>query len=116
MNRSVLVVDDDPFIVDALAELLRDEGCKVNVASNGLQALASLRELCVDVILLDLMMPIMDGWEFSRERRRLELCPTARLVVLTAAADPAAKAAQAGADAFLPKPYSADQLLRSIDF
>src|SRR5436309_3003240 len=111
MMREVLVVDDDPFIVEALAGLLRDEGYLVSTASNGLEALERLRARCADVILLDLMMPIMDGWEFSAERLRLGLCPAARLVVLTAAVDAATKAGQVGADSFLPKPYSADQLL-----
>ena len=63
MNREVLVVDDDPFIVEALAELLRDEGYSVRTASNGLEALQALEQRCADVLLLDLMMPIMDGFE-----------------------------------------------------
>jgi CheY-like chemotaxis protein len=56
----------------------------------------------------------MDGWEFARERQRLSLCPEARLVVLTAAADPAGKAAQVGATSYLAKPYSADDLLEIV--
>jgi len=107
----ILVVDDDAFILEALAELLRDEGYAVRTATNGREALGALDEACPQVILLDLMMPIMDGWEFARERDRLSLCPQAKLVVLTAAADPAGKAAQVGADSFLSKPYSADDLL-----
>ncbi len=114
MARSVLVVDDDPFIVEALAELLHDEGFAVRTAYNGREALEALRASCPDVILLDLMMPIMDGWEFARERHRLNLCPNARIVVLTAAADPAAKAAQVGAAQFIAKPYSADELLEAV--
>ncbi len=92
MNRSVLIVDDDAFIVEALSELLRDEGLHVRTATNGRLGLEALERECVDVILLDLMMPVMDGWEFARQRRQRELCSTARLVVLTAAADPATKA------------------------
>src|SRR5262249_4788770 len=109
MSRDVLVVDDDPYIVEALAELLRDEGYVVQTAANGLEALEQLRRACPDVILLDLMMPVMDGWEFSAERSRLGLCPKARLIVLTAAVDAATKAGQLGADSFVAKPYSVDQ-------
>jgi CheY-like chemotaxis protein len=115
VSRAVLVVDDDPFIVEALSELLRDEGYAVRTATNGLEALESLTDRCPDVILLDLMMPVMDGWEFARERRSRDLCQAARLVVLTAAADPATKATEVGADAYLAKPYSAEQLLRVVE-
>jgi hypothetical protein len=62
----VLVVDDDPDILDALSEILEVEGYEVQRARNGREALERLEQMLPDVVLLDLMMPVMDGWEFAR--------------------------------------------------
>jgi two-component system, chemotaxis family, chemotaxis protein CheY len=69
VDRSILIVDDDAFILEALAELLRDEGYEVRTATNGREALEALAQSCARVILLDLMMPIMDGYGFLEQRR-----------------------------------------------
>jgi CheY-like chemotaxis protein len=76
-DRTVLVVDDDVDIRSVVRELLTDEGYQVKTAVNGRDALATLASWRPDVILLDLMMPIMDGWTFltnqqsSRQLRRI---------------------------------------------
>ena len=62
--RGVMVVDDDPDIRAFVSELLADEGYEVRAATNGRDALAVLTNWHPDVILLDLMMPEMDGWDF----------------------------------------------------
>ena len=76
-DRGVLVVDDDFDIRSVVCELLTDEGYQVKTAVNGREALATLSTWQPDVILLDLMMPIMDGWTFltnqqsSRQLRQI---------------------------------------------
>ncbi len=60
----VLIVDDDPDMQECLIEILQDEGYECEVASNGAVALERLRGFAASVILLDVMMPVMDGWQF----------------------------------------------------
>lgn len=70
-QHSVLIVDDDSAVRRAVARFLRSEGLEVLEAGNGLEALVRLRETTeVAAILLDLRMPIMDGWTFRREQRQ----------------------------------------------
>ena len=82
----ILVVDDDPDIRDSLREVLEDEGYAVNCVSNGREALDYLKSKqprpCV--ILLDLMMPVMDGWQFRREQKQDPEIADIPLVVITA--------------------------------
>jgi CheY-like chemotaxis protein len=63
-QRQVLIVDDDPDMQECLIEILSDEGYRCEVASNGALALEHLRRAQACVILLDAMMPVMDGWQF----------------------------------------------------
>src|SRR5207245_3461784 len=84
-GKRVLVVDDDPDIRELLFTALEDEGFEVVPAANGQEALAIIRTFHPDVIILDLMMPVMDGWQFVKEMRaRDEDIP---LVLLSAARD-----------------------------
>jgi CheY-like chemotaxis protein len=81
-----LVVEDDETIRESLSDLLRDEGAELVTAANGREALDSLRASTPpDLILLDLMMPVMDGWQFRKEQKKLapELA-NIPLVVITA--------------------------------
>ena len=66
----ILVVEDDASIRGLVSEVLRDDGYEVSEASNGVEALEALGERLPDLIVLDLMMPIMDGWRFVEECRR----------------------------------------------
>jgi urea transport system substrate-binding protein len=108
-----LVVDDDHDIGEMVRLALTDEGYEVVLAENGSEALnASLDDL-VDIILLDMRMPIMDGWAFA-EQYRSRPGPKAPVIVVTAARDAAARAAEIDADGYLPKPFSLDELLALI--
>lgn len=85
----VLVVDDDEGIREALAELLRDAGHQVTTARHGVEGLARLESDAPDVVLVDLMMPVMNGAEFVDEARRRGTQPRARLIAMTASSDTA---------------------------
>jgi len=109
--RRVLVVDDDPDILDALSEILEVEGYRVQRARNGREALQRLEQELPDLVLLDLMMPVMDGWEFARS-----LDPGARppIIVLSADRNVSAKAKEIGALGWLAKPFELSELLAAV--
>jgi len=109
--RRVLVVDDDPDILDALSEILEVEGYDVQRARNGREALQRLEHGLPDLVLLDLMMPVMDGWEFARS-----LAPGARppIIVLSADRNVSAKAKEIGALGWLAKPFELSELLEAV--
>jgi signal transduction histidine kinase len=110
----LLVVEDDVEVRTALEELLHMEGYETTGATNGLEALALLRQgYAPDLILLDLMMPGMDGWEFRIEQKRQPAL--ARIPVVAMSADASAKAAAIDADAYVKKPYSFTDLLAAIE-
>jgi CheY-like chemotaxis protein len=109
----VLVVDDDRDIREALCELLEDEGYKVMSASNGQEALVYLNSReppCV--ILLDLMMPVMDGWEFRRRQQNDPRWSRIPVVVITAAGKYGATSI--AAERILPKPLQLDSVLEAL--
>jgi CheY-like chemotaxis protein len=107
---SVLVVDDDDNIREFVSLALLGEGHRVDVATNGAVALERLQLSNPDVILLDMRMPVMDGWQFADAYRKLP-GPHAYLVVMTAARDATRSAAEIDADAHLAKPFELDVLL-----
>jgi CheY-like chemotaxis protein len=115
--RPVLVVDDDAAIRRVVAAALADEGYAVVQAADGDAALAAVRAAPPCLILLDMRMPGMDGWEFARRYRALlppPPGPSAPLVCVTAAVDAAAWGAQVGAAATVGKPFDLDDLLAVV--
>lgn len=110
----ILVVDDDPDLRGSLAELLEAEGYEVSCANNGEEALDALAEDAPSAILLDLTMPVMDGWTF-RDRQRLDprLARIPTVVISASFSDPRS-AASLGADAFLAKPFEVSQLTETL--
>jgi len=106
----ILVVDDDTSIRSFVEMALDSEGYAVSTATNGAQALAVTDQVQPDLILLDMRMPIMDGWTFAR-RYREQGGPKAPIVVITAATDAGERAAEIQADGFLGKPFDLDELL-----
>jgi signal transduction histidine kinase len=112
--RAALIVEDDASIREAIAEVLRSEGYEATSCGHGREALEYLRRAHhPDVILLDLMMPVMDGWEFRVEQRKDPALATIPVVALSADGTP--KAAAVDADAYLKKPVSASTLIDTID-
>jgi CheY-like chemotaxis protein len=110
---SVLVVDDNDDIREVLAMALEVEGYAVSHAANGRVALEVVARGMPALILLDMKMPVMDGWEFAAEvRRRYAVC--APIVVISAAADARRRAAEIGAQAWVGKPFDLTQFLAIV--
>ena len=113
---SVLVVDDEPQVVWMLTFSLEAEGFETLTARDGVSALAEIREHHPRLVLLDIMMPIMDGWTVLEQLQQLPAADRPKVVVVSARASlrDRAKAAELGADAFVPKPFSVDELLEVL--
>jgi len=110
-NARVLIVEDERLIRACLAEGLEDEGYKVDTAPNGAEAIARIVEEPPDAVLLDLLMPVMDGLEFLNQRSAQPLLAALPVVVLSAAGVPALRDATAlRATAVLSKPIDLDVL------
>jgi DNA-binding response OmpR family regulator len=109
----VLVVDDEPQIVSMLQFSLEAEGYRTLSAADGRTALDEVREHHPNVVLLDIMMPVMDGWAFLEELQMIPATERPRVIVVSARSSlrDRAKAAELGADAFVAKPFSIDDLL-----
>ena len=112
-TTSILVVEDDQEIRDFLALVLEGEGYAVRTAPNGAVALELIDEQTPELILLDMRMPVMDGWAFVPAYRG-QPGPHAPIVVLTAARDAAQTASEVQADAHLGKPFNLDDLLAVV--
>src|SRR5260370_38482867 len=103
-GRLVLVVDDDPDILQTLALCLSTEGYRVLTASNGQEALELLKENKPHALLLDLMMPVMDGWQFVADLDARG-CRRTPLLIPSAAHPVQGHAPKLPADASLAKPF-----------
>ncbi len=109
----VLVVDDDPDILEAIGDILEGEGYRVSRARHGVEALERVSEERPAVILLDLMMPVMDGLSFAQALRERERGKDIPIVVISADGNPQ-RAASIGALAYLAKPFDIDALLAHV--
>ncbi|HEX8229738.1 MAG TPA: response regulator transcription factor [Chloroflexia bacterium] len=109
----VLVVDDEVDIRQVLAYVLVDEGYEVDEASNGEAALELIERRHPDVIILDMKMPGIDGWEFARRYRDL-YGNRAPIIVLTAAQDAARRGTDISAESYVPKPFDLDVLVERV--
>ena len=112
-HDSVLVVDDEPQVTWVLRFSLEHEGYRTYTASNGLEAMEELRKHHPMLMVLDLMMPEMDGWAVLRELTKLPEEQRPRIVIVSALTGPddKAKATALGADAFVPKPFDVEELI-----
>jgi two-component system response regulator MprA len=106
----ILVVDDDPEIVSFLKRGLTFEGYSVETAGDGAEALAKIREREPDLVILDVMMPGMDGIEVARRLRQASAIPILMLTAKGTVADRVA-GLDSGADVYLVKPFAFDELL-----
>jgi len=114
MSFKLLVVDDDWAVTDMLATLLKLQGFEVATANRGADCLSLVKDKKPDLLLLDLMMPDMDGWAVCRELRVNSNIP---ILILSAINDPLkiASILDAGADDYLTKPITSSLLLARIN-
>ncbi len=112
-KRPVLVVEDDPALGRVIQLVLTDAGYRVVTAGDGREALDRVEEEKPAVIVLDMKMPVMDGWEFSRhlrERYGREI----PVIMLTAAWNSRDRAEEIGAEDYLDKPFDIDDLVQAV--
>jgi CheY-like chemotaxis protein len=112
-DRPILVVEDDDDIREFIELALRDEGYAIITAPNGAVALERVEREDPLAILLDMKMPVMDGWEFV-QRYHQRVAPAAPIIVMTAAHDPRVRAAQVHAFDVLAKPFELLDLLAVV--
>jgi CheY-like chemotaxis protein len=108
MGDRILLVDDDDDIRATLGEILTGEGYDVSLAANGAQALNAIDRDRPDVVLLDLMMPVLDGWQTLKILQRDPQNSSLPVIVLSAAASP-------GCCGYVPKPISLARLLTLLE-
>jgi len=111
-DQTVLVVDDDTSILDTVSAILSAEGYDVVSAASGQEALDALARKRPVVILLDMRMPVMDGWAVARALRSRGI--SVPIVVMTAAESAKRWADEVGAEGYLAKPFGLDDLLATV--
>lgn len=112
----ILVVDDDPHVRQLMVVALEHAGFAVQEAPDGHSALTSVQSMRPDVLVLDVMMPSMDGFEVLRQIRTRQLAPGTKVVMLTTKTEERArlKSWSGGADEYLTKPFSPAHLVDRI--
>ena len=109
----VLVVDDDPSILDTVTSILTSEGFQVMAAGGGKEALSLMHSWHPTLVLLDMRMPIMDGWAVARAMQ--ESGSKVPIIVMTAAESAKRWADEIGAAGHLAKPFGLDELLSCVE-
>ena len=113
-NGRIVVVDDEEIMREVLLELLSSESYSVDLAENGYQALEMIREKDYGVMLLDLMMPGIDGLQVLEELKKAENAPTVVVLTAYASIERAVRATKLGAFDFISKPFKNDELLLAV--
>ncbi|ACO47495.1 response regulator transcription factor [Deinococcus deserti] len=111
--KTILIVEDNPGVRDMVREYLQEHGYRVRVASNGHEGLLEVRHHRPDLVLLDMMMPGMDGLEFLRRFRAAEHAPVVFLTARDAELDKVL-GLELGADDYVTKPFSMAELLARV--
>ena len=110
----VLVVDDDPAIRGLVADALRADGYTVDLAAHGREALDAMRARRPATVVLDLMMPVMDGFSFMEACHAEQLCDDVPIVVISAVQDALQRMDEVPVHACVAKPFDLDELIRTI--
>jgi len=112
----VLIVDDEPNIVLSLQFLLSREGYEIDIARDGESALELAARMPPDLVVLDLMLPGLDGYEVCRRLRASPATAATKIVVVTARAREAerVRGLEEGADAYVTKPFSTRELIATV--
>ncbi len=112
-SQPILVIDDEPAIVETVTEILQFEGYQVVSADNGATALRLIERQLPRLILLDMRMPVLDGWAFATALRARGI--HIPIIVMTAAQDAARWAAEVEAASYVSKPFDLNQLLAVVE-
>ena len=113
MSGRILIVEDDTLVRELATTLLTEAGYDVVAAADGRAALGAIEECTPDLVLLDLRMPDLDGWEFADRYGRTPE-PRAPLVLFSTANDLAEHATALGAAAWIEKPFAIEALMRTV--
>ena len=116
MSRTILIADDEPNIVISLEYLLQRDGYQVRVARNGQEALDAIQASAPDLVLLDVMLPLVSGFEVCQKIRENPALAGMRIVMLTAKGRDVemSKGLALGANAYVTKPFSTQDLLAQV--
>lgn len=116
MPATILCVDDDELVLMAIEELLKTEGYNILTASGGQEALDLLEGQDVDLMIFDIIMPGMNGYELCKKVRRMERFADTPIIMLTAMSgeEDREKGMAAGATVYLPKPISPVKLCNLV--
>jgi CheY-like chemotaxis protein len=109
----ILVVEDDPDILSTVADILEFEGYHVKRASNGAEGLAMMEGVHPALVILDMRMPILDGWDFARILREREI--KVPILVMTAAQDARRWAQEIDAEGYVAKPFHILELISAVE-
>jgi urea transport system substrate-binding protein len=112
-GKRILVVEDDEVLLDLMKSFLEHEGYEVATAGNGHDAMERVKEGLPDLILLDMKMPVMNGWEFAARFYHGHERPAPVLVITAAAAAPS-RAEDVAAAGWLGKPFSREELVAAV--
>ena len=113
MAKEVLVIEDDSNIAELLRLYLEKDGFKVTIANNGASGISLFKQMQPDLILLDIMLPVLDGWGVCRKIRETSNVP---IIMLTAKSETIDKVAglEMGADDYIVKPFEISELMARI--
>lgn len=116
MQHTVLVVDDDPYILMSLEFLMRKNGFNVLVARNGTEALEFINDRQPDLVLLDIMMPDVDGYQICTHIKKTPTLDKTKVVFLSAKSSEAdiTKGLELGAAKYITKPFSTRDLVKEV--
>ena len=115
MDKRILIIDDEPGLLKILGSRLKTIGYDVDIAENGIRGFDKIRENKPDLIILDLMMPGMDGFKFFKKIKDKEETAKIPIVVLSAKGEIKESFLALGADSFLCKPFALDELSATLD-
>lgn len=112
----VLIVDDDPYILMSLEFLMKKSGYEVLVARNGSEALEHINEQCPNLVILDIMMPDVDGYEICKYIKNDSNLQQIKVIFISAKTTDEAiqKGLQLGADQYITKPFNTKQVVAAV--
>jgi two-component system response regulator VicR len=117
-TKLILCIEDEPEMIDLIRLILSRRGFEIRGANGGMEGLEMIRKEHPDLVLLDLMMPEMDGWEVYQQMKADEATKTIPVIVVTAKAQSIDKVLGlhiAKVDDYIAKPFSPQELLASVD-